>query len=160
MNCWSLNLNTISFVLHPSASETSPNYDKMASLWKGKRSLQLNKQPKRLKTNLKKFRPVCSYVQISVYIVLNIITGLASEETDIQPCLENETQHFGLWTELKKCCIEWASVNGSFPQWLMYFIKATAMSVLVVVFAGLKHYGRWSSATGRARKCPCWILKT
>ena len=33
-------------------------------------------------------------------------------------------------------------------------IKATATSVLLVVFAELKHHSRWSSAAGRARKFP------
>ena len=59
----------------------------MASLWKWKWSWQLNKQPKRLKKNLKKIQ--------AKYITL------ASEVTDVQPCLENETLNHGLWTGWK-----------------------------------------------------------
>ena len=98
------------------------------------------------KRNWKKFRPVCWYVQISVYVVLNIITGLASEETDIQPCVENETLNFGLWTELKNYCI-------------VGRCKWKLSTVANVLYQSNRH-SRWSSATGRVRKFPHWILKT
>ena len=98
------------------------------------------------KRNWKKFRPVCWYIQISVYVVLNIIKGLASEETDIQPCVENETLNFGLWTGLKHYCI-------------VGRCKWKLSTVANVLYQSNRH-SRWSSATGRVRKFPHWILKT
>ena len=98
------------------------------------------------KRNWKKFRPVCCYIQISVYVVLNIIKGLASEETDIQPCVENETLNFGLWTELKNYCI-------------VGRCKWKLSTVANVLYQSNRH-SRWSSATGHVRKFPHWILKT
>ena len=98
------------------------------------------------KRNWKKFRPVCWYIQISVYVVLNIIKGLASEETDIQPCVENETLNFGLWTGLKNYCI-------------VGRCKWKLSTVANVLYQSNRH-SRWSSATGRVRKFPHWILKT